>query len=170
MPNYMENRCGAKAVATPGNLNAWETMSKDYGKLGWRRFFDAAIELADGGFVLGNITAGWIDAAFPEFPDNAKSIYGNNGVPVRAGERLVPKDLARSFRFIADQGTGAMYGGELGQTIDSAMRKNGGFLTIDDLRNNRAQWRGTISIDQRGYEVTTASPPATSWNASSGWE
>ncbi len=164
-PNYTENRCGAKAIATPGNLNAWETMSKDYGKLEWRRLFDPAIELADGGFVLGNITAGWIDAAFPEFPDNAKSIYGNSGVPLRAGERLVQKDLARSFRFIADQGAGAMYGGELGQTIDSAMRKNGGFLTIDDLRNNRAQWRDTISIDQRGYEVTTASPPATSWNA-----
>ena len=25
-PGYAENRCGARAVATPGNLNAWETM------------------------------------------------------------------------------------------------------------------------------------------------
>src|ERR671933_1770932 len=48
-PNYTENRCGVKAIATPGNLNAWETMSKDYGKLEWRRLFDPAIELADGG-------------------------------------------------------------------------------------------------------------------------
>jgi gamma-glutamyltranspeptidase/glutathione hydrolase len=44
------------------------------------------------------------------------------------------------------------------------MRENGGFLTIDDLRNNRAQWRDTVSIDHRGYEVVTASPPSTSWN------
>ena len=28
-PNLTENRCGAKAVATPGNVNAWETLSED---------------------------------------------------------------------------------------------------------------------------------------------
>ena len=29
---YLENRHGAKAVSTPGNLNAWDAMSKRYGK------------------------------------------------------------------------------------------------------------------------------------------
>ena len=43
------------------------------------------------------------------------------------------------------------------------MRENGGFLTIDDLRENRAEWRDPTSMDYRGYEVVTASPPATSW-------
>lgn len=81
-PNYTENRCGAKAVATPGNLNAWETISEDYGNLEWRRLFDPAIELADRDFVLSNVTAGRIDAAFPQFPENAKGIYGNNEVPL----------------------------------------------------------------------------------------
>jgi gamma-glutamyltranspeptidase/glutathione hydrolase len=163
--NYQENRCGAKAVVTPGNVNSWETLSKDYGNLEWRRLFDPAIELADQGFAIDDITAGWIGAAFPKFPENAKSIYGNNGVPLRAGERLVQRDLARSLGLIADQGAQAIYGGELGQAIDSTMRENGGFLTLDDLRNNRAQWRDTTSIDYRGYQVVTASPPATSWNA-----
>jgi gamma-glutamyltranspeptidase/glutathione hydrolase len=164
-PNYTENRCGAKAVSTPGNVNAWETLSNDYGELEWRRLFDPAIELAEGGFILGGTTAGWIDAAFSYFPGHAKSIYGNNGVPLRAGERLVQKDLARSLGLIAEQGAGAVYGGELGRAIDATMREEGGFLTIDDLRNNRAQWRDTVSIDHRGYEVVTASPPSTSWNA-----
>jgi len=35
-PNYKENRCGAPMVATPGNLNAWEAMSEEYGDLEWR--------------------------------------------------------------------------------------------------------------------------------------
>ena len=43
------------------------------------------------------------------------------------------------------------------------MRENGGFLTIDDLRENRAEWRDPTSMDYRGYAVVTASPPATSW-------
>ena len=163
-PNYLENRCGAKSVVTPSNVDAWETLSKDYGKLEWRRLFDPAIELADQGFAIDDITAGWIGAAFPKFPENAKSIYGNNGMPLRTGERLVQKDLAKSLGLIADQGTQALYSGELGQAIDSTMKANGGFLSLDDLRNNHARWRDTVSIDYRGYQVVTASPPATSWN------
>jgi gamma-glutamyltranspeptidase/glutathione hydrolase len=162
-PDFEENRCGIKAVSTPGNLNAWETLSDDYGELGWRRLFDPAIELARGGYVLDGITAGWIDAAWSKFPENARSIYGNNGKPLKSGEVLVQDDLARTFGLIAEQGAGAMYGGELGGVIDAAMREDGGFLTLDDLRNNRAEWQDTVSIDHKGYEVVTATPPATSW-------
>ena len=76
-PDFEENRCGIKAVSTPGNLNAWETLSEDYGELEWRRLFDPAIELAQGGSVLDGITAGWIDAAGSKFPNNARNISGN---------------------------------------------------------------------------------------------
>ncbi len=164
-PNLVQNRCGAKAVTTPGNVDAWEALSKDYGKLWWQRLFDPAIQLAEGGFAVSEITAGWIGASFPYFPENAKRIYGNNGTPLRAGELLVQEDLANSLGLIAEQGAAAMRDGELGQAIDATMRENGGFLTIDDLRNNRAAWRKTISSNHGDYEVITASPPATSWGA-----
>ena len=36
-PGYLENRRGAKAVSTPGNVNAWEALWKAYGKLRWPR-------------------------------------------------------------------------------------------------------------------------------------
>jgi gamma-glutamyltranspeptidase / glutathione hydrolase len=163
--NFAQNRCGAKAVTTPGNVDAWEALSKDYGELEWRRLFDPAIELAEGGFAVGGITAGWIDASFSYFPEHAKSIYGNNGTPLRAGELLVQKDLANSLGLIAEQGASAVREGELARAIDAAMRENGGFLTIDDLRSNRAAWRNTTSSNHQGYEVVTASPPATSWGA-----
>ncbi len=164
-PGYVDNRCGAMAVATPGNLNAWETLSNDYGELGWGRLFEPAIELADEGIVLGDITAAWIDATWPAFPENAKSFYGSNGTPLRAGETLVQEDLGDSFRLIADEGASTMYEGELGQAIDATMREYDGFLTLDDLGDNRARWRETISLDHKGYEVVTASPPSTSWGA-----
>ncbi len=34
-PDFKENRRGPKAVSTPGNVNAWEAMSKEYGVLKW---------------------------------------------------------------------------------------------------------------------------------------
>jgi gamma-glutamyltranspeptidase/glutathione hydrolase len=164
-PNYVENRRGAKAVSTPGNVNAWEALSRDYGELEWRRLFEPAIELAEGGFPIGEVTAGWISSEFSAFPEHARNIYGTNGVPLRVGETLVQEDLANSLELIAEEGARVVYEGEIGQAIDATVRENGGFLTIDDLRENRAEWREPISMDYRGYEVVTASPPATSWGA-----
>jgi gamma-glutamyltranspeptidase/glutathione hydrolase len=56
-----------------------------------------------------------------------------------------------------------VYGGELDEAMVSEVQQDGGFLTMEDLRNNRAQWRETVGIDYRGYRVVTASPPASSW-------
>ena len=162
-PNYQENRCGAPVVATPGNLNAWEAMSDEYGDLEWRGLFGPAIRYAEDGFVVGDELAGWLGSEYEAFPADAQAIYGTGGTPLAAGDRLVQKDLAGSLRLIADGGAGVVYGGELGQTMVSEVRRQGGTLTLDDLRDNRAQWRETIGIDQRGYRVVTASPPATSW-------
>src|SRR5918998_1610183 len=162
-PDYQENRCGAPVVATPGNLNAWEAMSEEYGDLKWQRLFGPAIRYAEEGFVVGEELAGWLGSEYGAFPANAQAIYGPNGVPLAAGDRLVQEDLAGSLRLIADRGAGVVYGGELGQAMVSEVQRQGGSLALDDLRANRAQWRETIGIDQGDYRVVTASPPATSW-------
>src|SRR5262245_45169461 len=114
-PNYQQNRRGAKAVSTPGNLNAWEAMSRTYGKLPWPRLFERGIALANDGFVLSEHTAGRIRSSFAAFPAHAQAIYGRNGQPLAAGDRLVQKDLARSLLRIADGGAKVVHGGELGQ-------------------------------------------------------
>jgi len=163
-PNYLANRVGARSVSTPGNVAAWEALSKEYGKLQWPRLFDAAIKLADEGFVVSGTTAGLIASAYSSFPDHAKEVYGRAGHPLKSGERLVQKDLARSLRMIAEQGAKAVNGGELGKAIDSAMREAGGFLSLDDLRRNRAEWYKPISINYRGHRIVTASPPANAFD------
>jgi gamma-glutamyltranspeptidase/glutathione hydrolase len=162
-PDYQENRCGAPVVATPGNLNAWEAMSEEYGDLEWRRLFEPAIRYADEGFVVDGELAGCLGSEYSAFPANAKAIYGRSGTPLGAGDRLVQEDLANSLRTIAEVGAGAVYGGRLGQTMVSEVQREGGSLTLQDLRDNRAQWRKTIGADHRSYRVVTASSPASSW-------
>lgn len=163
-PNHMKNREGAKAVSTPGNLKAWEDMSKKYGRLPWAKLFDAAIKLADEGFPISERTAQMIKAGFSAFPHHAKEFYGKSGQPLNTGERLVQKDLANSFRLIARQGASALHGGELGRMVDVAMKEAGSFLTLDDLKNNKPEWWETIQIDYRGYRIVTASPPANAFD------
>lgn len=161
--DFKENRRGPKAVSTPGNVNAWWAMSSEYGKLKWHELFKGAIEIAEQGFAVDVRLSHLIEDTFPEFNMYAKSVYGKGGRPAGEGDILIQKDLARSFRLIAEKGAGAVYGGELGKAIDKAMRESGGFLTIDDLISNRPEWWEPISINYRGCTVTTASPPSTAF-------
>ena len=162
-PNYRENRRGPKAVSTPGNVNAWAAMSREYGRLPWEDLFEAAVDLAERGFVLEPRTARSIGYAFTDFPPHAREIYGSDGRPLQSGETLVQKDLAQSLRLIAEQGPKAYYQGDIAEAIHRAMQASGGFLSAEDLRNDRAEWWDPIHISYRDCEVYTASPPATAF-------
>ncbi len=164
-PGYAENRCGARAVATPGNLNAWETMWEDYGEAEWQRLFQPAIGYADRGFPLDQETSAWLGSEYAAFPAHAQEIYGPTGVPLAAGERLVQDDLADSLRLISEEGFDALYEGRLGAAMAAAAQNGGGFLSEEDLRRNRAEWRETIGLDYRDHRVVTAAPPSTAWAA-----
>ncbi len=161
-PDYEKNRRGPKAVSTPCNARAWKALSS-HGKLPWSRLFEPAIRAASEGFDLNSRDAGMISRAFESFPENAQAIYGREGVPMSAGDRLVQQDLASSLRKIADQGAEVLHGGELGESVGTAMRESGGFLTLDDLRDCEAEWWDPSRIDYRGHTVYTASPPSTAF-------
>jgi len=159
-PNYMENRVGAKAVSTPGATHAWEAMHARYGTKPWADLFEPAIRAAEDGFVLDERIARFVAAAYDEFPEHAKTIYGRDGVPLAAGDRLVQRDLAATLRILAQDGPAAIYGGELGVAIDRAMQAAGGFLAMSDLEHHVAEWWTPLHLEYRGHDVYTPSAPA----------
>lgn len=164
-PDFEANRSGAKAVSTPGNLHAWKVLSEEYGVRPWASLFAPAIRLASAGHTLSELDQRYLMESFSSFPPHAQAIFGQEGMQLIAGDRLVQKDLARSLTLIAEQGPSVFYGGELGRAIDVAMREAGGFLALADLEADRAEWWQPISIDYRGVKIYTASPPANSFDA-----
>jgi len=164
-PGYLENRRGARAVSTPGNVNAWAAMHGRFGSGEWSRLFASAIRLARDGFVLDERIASELALAYDEFPDHARGIYGRESEPRGAGDRLIQADLGRSLELIAREGADVFYRGALGEAIDRAMRDADGFLRLQDLRENEAEWWAPVGIDYRGHRVVTASPPANSFPA-----
>ncbi|HSF40596.1 MAG TPA: gamma-glutamyltransferase [Thermoanaerobaculia bacterium] len=159
-PGYEENRRGAKAVSTPGNLHAWEAMLDRYGSRKLPELLAPAIRVAEEGFPLSERTADALEDAWPEFSEEARAFFGKDGKPLATGEPLVQKDLGRSFRTIAAQGAGAFYGGEIGKAVDAEMKSRGGFLALVDLTSDKAEWWEPIHVDYRGYEVVTTPPPS----------
>jgi gamma-glutamyltranspeptidase / glutathione hydrolase len=164
-PGFLENRRGAKAVSTPGNVNAWAAMSEEYGRLPWEDLLEPAARLAEEGYEVDGRIAGLIRAAWEEFPQHARAFYGVEGRPLEAGERLVQSDLAHSLRLIGREGPRVLHGGVLGEAVDRAMREAGGFLRLQDLAENEAEWWDPIEIDYRGHTVMVPPPPANSFPA-----
>ena len=163
--DFEANRRGAKAISTPGNLRAWQVLSQDYGNLPWAVLFAPAVNLAEGGFVVGHQLAQHIQQEFAVFPDHTKEIFGKDGRPFQVGELLAQHDLAVTFFQIADEGPDTLYGGSLGRQIVRTVREAGGFLNLGDLELCTAEWLEPIGITYRGHQVYTASPPATSFAA-----
>ena len=164
-PDYMKNRVGPKSISTPGNLNAWKEMHRQYGKLAWSELFDAAISHAENGFQISPRLAKWIEVAYPDFAPYIKSFYGKNNVPLTKGEILIQSDLANTFKIIRSKGVDPFYRGTIAKKIDTKMKEAGSFLSLEDLKNNEAEWWDPLKIDYKGFEVYTADLPANSFAA-----
>ena len=159
-PDYMANRVGPKAVSTPGASRAWQAMHERFGKMNWAALLQPAVRAADNGYIVDERTARFVAAAFDEFGDYPRSIFGRDGKPLAEGDRLVQADLANTLRILAEEGTDAIYGGRLGEAIDAAMGESGGFLAMTDLENHNADWWTPLHLEFRGHDIYTPSAPA----------
>jgi gamma-glutamyltranspeptidase/glutathione hydrolase len=164
-PGYGINRVGPKSISTPGNLNAWKSLHKQYGKLPWNQLFQDAINHAEKGFVLSELAGKIISFSHQDFSPYAKSFYYKNGKPLSKGDTLIQSDLGKTFRRIAEEGVTPFYSGDIAIAIDKKMDEIGSFLSIEDLKRNEAEWFDPIKFNYKGFEIYTAAPPANSFAA-----
>ncbi|MEN9298036.1 MAG: gamma-glutamyltransferase [Bacteroidota bacterium] len=164
-PDYQKNRIGPKSISTPGNLNAWALMHHSYGTTQWADLFVPAIDYAERGFIISKNTAGFIQEAYPYFSSYAQQIFGQQSKPLEAGDRLIQKDLATTFKRIASEGVDVFYQGSIAKQIDAQMKTAESFLRFKDLQQHQAEWWNPLQIDYKGYSVYTASLPANSFAA-----
>lgn len=78
-----------------------------------------AIDLAENGFIVSETLAKVLAASAKEMGKwpATTAIFWRNGAPLKAGDRLIQKDLAQSLRLIADQGSYAFYQGEIAKKL-----------------------------------------------------
>ena len=69
------------------------------------------------------------------------------------------KELAGTFRQVAEGGAEVFYRGPIARAIARAVGEAGGWLTEADLAAFAPEWREPLAIDYRGWEVSTVPPP-----------
>ena len=84
---------------------------------------------------------------------NALSTYAPCGRAPREGDVMRNPDLARTYRTIAEGGRDAFYEGPIARTIDAYFKRIGGWLSCEDLREQRAEWIDPLVTDYRGVQV-----------------
>lgn len=165
-PDYMEtagraNKVGYLAVGAPGTLQAWATAVRTWGKLDLETVMQPAIRYAQRGFPASGYLCELItnaQADLAQFPAAAR-LFLPDGRPLRPGERIVQAELAESLTAIARYGPAVLYDGALGQTIVDEIQRNGGILTMADLRAYQTIRREPLALDYRGYRVTVPALP-----------
>jgi len=153
---------GAIAVSAPGALDAWWTLHQRYGKLKWAELFEPAIHYCENGAPVPQIIGYYIKRNMAIFlrpgsgveeTANAVHTYQVLGKPVNEYDVFRNPDLAKTYRIIAEGGRDAFYDGPIAQTIDAYFKRIGGWLSVEDLRVQHAEWVKPLVTNYRGVDV-----------------
>ena len=153
---------GGLAVAVPGEVAGLLAAFKRFGNLPLQVLMAPAISFATEGFPLEAALRFAIDrqqATMKKLPDLARVFLPKDQVPTES-ELIRQPELGESLKAIVSQGTEVFYQGWIAQAIVDAVKKEGGILTLDDLKNYKAVWREPLIGQYRKRTVIAMPPPS----------
>lgn len=152
---------GWRAAGVPGTPRGLEYAQRKYGKAKWADVVAPSVRLARSGFTVSYGLANGLKSAknLAQFPES-KRIYQKGGTFHEAGDRLVQPELAAVLERMQKFGARDFYEGETARIFAAEMAKNGGLITLDDLKQYQAAERKPLEGQFRGYTVITAPPPS----------
>lgn len=162
---------GGAVALVPAAPDAWITALERFGTWSFAAAAAAApaIAYATDGFIVDQRTAQALEIfgrGFSHWP-SSRAVYWPAGRPPRAGERLRQPALATLLGRLA----GAEVGGDRAAALDAVrqefyqsdiaarlvefVRRDGGWLTVQDLADYRSDVAPAVSRGYAGYEVFT---------------
>lgn len=155
-----KSQLGHLSSGVPGTV-AGLFESHKYGKLPFAKLIEPAIELAEKGFCISASEA----RALNNLQDDLKKY--NSIMPVfvknekwNTGDTLVQKDLANTLKRIKQNGAAGFYEGETAKLVAEEMKRGGGIITEEDLKNYKAKPRIPHSFTYKGYKIVGMPMPS----------
>jgi len=151
---------GFLSVGVPGSVAGLLDALQKYGTMTREQVVAPAIRLAEKGFPVGAGLAQLLAEKWNElngYPSTMK-IFARKGKPYRAGDTLVQKDLAATLERILKQGKEGFYRGKTARYLVDAMKRGGGLISYEDLKDYRALEKPVVSGTYRGYRIISMGP------------
>ncbi|MGC9197668.1 MAG: gamma-glutamyltransferase family protein [Acidobacteriaceae bacterium] len=153
---------GAISVSVPGALDGWWTLHQRYGQLKWAELFEPAIHFCRAGAPVPQIIGYYIKRNMAVFvrpgsgveeTANAVHTYQVDGHPVNEYDVFRNPDLANTYEMIAQGGRDVFYDGPIAQAIAAYFKRIGGWMTVEDLSAQHAEWVKPLVTNYRGVDV-----------------
>ena len=156
-----------KSVGAPGAVALYKAAHEKYGKLPWGKNFEAAIKLADEGFIVSPRLANSLGDRFKNGPLGKNPGSGDyffpNGKALAVGDRRTNPEYAAVLRAVAKDGPAAFYKGKIAENIIAAVHAGEiqGDLSLKDLADFKVNIVPALCGGYRDYTICSA-PPASS--------
>ena len=149
---------GAAPISVPGTVDGWFALHAKFGRLSMRDNLKPTIEYARNGAPIPEVIAYYwgrnesrlaeaYDSGMLEEFDNAKRTYFSP--TPREGSLFRNPDLADTLTTIAFNGRDAFYKGSIARTMDSYMKRIGGYMSYEDLADHEGEWVDPICVTYR---------------------
>ena len=164
-PDPKKSRDSGLSVGVPGTVAGLALAHAKYGsgKLSLAELIEPAIELARNGVEIVDDIADTLPLAQPRIArwhSSAPVFLNSDGTVLMPGQDLLQPDLAITLRAIASDGPKGFYEGPVAEKIVAAVRKAGGVMTTEDIKNYRAILREPVRGTYRGYDIVSMPPPS----------
>ncbi len=151
---------GALAVGVPGTIAGIFEVYQKFGSLPIGELIQPAIDLARKGVLITELQANSYMNKNVELIKQANNYVTPFENGWKAGERFKYEELAQTLERIRDNGSYEFYNGETAKRIVSYVQELGGILSLDDLKNYRAQWRKPITFTYKDYIISSMPLPS----------
>lgn len=157
------------ASGVPGEVRGFQYLHEKYGKLSWEEVVMPAVRVARDGFEVTEDLVRYMDFAtkgpFAQrdflVDDPTWAIdFAPNGTRLGLGDRITRKRYAHTLETIAKKGPDSFYEGAMARAMISAVQKENGTMTLDDLKNYTVAIRKPAEIKYRGYKLHSNSAPS----------
>ena len=164
-PDPAKSRDSALSIGVPGTVAGLALAHEKYGsgKLPLADLIEPAITLARNGVEILDDTADSLPQAqerIARWHSSAPVFLSSDGSVLSPGQDLLQPDLAATLNIIARDGPKGFYEGPVAEKIVAAVRKAGGIITVDDLKNYHAILRTPVRGNYRGYDIISMPPPS----------
>ena len=151
---------GINSVTVPGAVAGWAMLSERFGRRPLTDVLAPAIQIADEGFPVPEITASeWAGGeSLLRQDDEATRVYLPGGRAPGIGQLFRNPDLASTYRTLAAEGRDAFYRGDIARRIVNCSHRLGGVLTAADLADYAAEWVAPLATTYRGWTVYELPP------------
>ena len=150
---------GALSVGVPGTIAGIFEVHDKLGSLTIQEIIKPVIELANKGVIVTSKQS-------EKIKENQKYFGLVNKNPIlfdkkyKTNDTIKHENLANTLSRIMLNGKDEFYKGETAVKLVSFIKKNGGIITLEDLKNYKPIWRDPITFKYDDLNIISMSPPS----------